>query len=217
MKAAFWIGVLLGFGGLLAAAHYWPWFAHERVPARTSVVANGGRAETFVIRLPADRLSAFGSVDAGLRAAGSPDAAAAVASFGTAPLLVEHFKVRDTGGNVIGIAARHWTPTAAPTAAGAAWSLLIPGRGALYLTSPGEAGAAVDTALRAAGHVAGNEWSGNVDVGLSGGERGIVVAGSAEFEGMTGRYAEVWNLTGVEPTGELRGTIRIDTVTTGGT
>lgn len=213
MKAAFWIGVLLGFGGLLAAAHYVPWFEADRVPARTSVVANGGRAETFVIHLPADRVDAFGSADAGLRAVAPPDAGSDV-SFGAA-LLVEHFKVRDTGGKVIGIAARHWTPTAVATEA--AWSLLIPGRGALYLASPGEARAAVDTALRASGHVAGKAWSGDVDVAMSGGDRGNVVAGSAEFEGMTGRYSEVWNLTGVEPTGELRGTIRIETVTYAGT
>lgn len=214
MKAAFWIGVLLGFGGLLAAAHYFPWFAAERVPARTSVVANGGRAETFLIRLPADRVGAIGSADAGVRAAASPDAPSD-ASFGAASLLVEHFKVRDTADNVIGIAARHWTPTQAGPEA--AWSLLIPGRGALYLTSPGEARGAVDAALRAAGHVAGNAWNGNVDVPMSGGDRGVVLAGSAEFEGMTGRYAEVWNVTGIEPTGELRGTIRIETVTYAGT
>src|SRR5690606_11518622 len=197
MKTAFWIGVLLGFGGLLAAAHYWPWFASERVPAQTSVVANGGRAETFVIRLPADHMGALGSVDAGLRATAAGDASANPASFGSAPLLVEHFKVRDTADNVIGVAARHWTPTSG--GAGAAWSLLIPGRGALYLASPGETRAAVDTALRAAGHVAGNAWAGNVYVAMFGGDRGTVVAGSAEYEAMTGRYAEVWNVTGVDP------------------
>lgn len=215
MKAAFWIGVLLGFGGLLAAAHYVPWFENERVPARSSVVANGGRAETFVIHLPADHMGAFGSADAGLRVTADADASVVEASFGASPLLVEHFKVRDTGGKVIGIAARHWTPTS--SGAEAAWSLLIPGRGALYLKSPGEARAAVDTALRAVGHVAGSAWSGSVDVAMSGGERGSVVAGSAEFEGMTGRYAEIWNVTGVEPNGELRATIRLETITHAGT
>lgn len=214
MRTAFWIGVLLGFGGLLAAAHYWPWFSSERVPARTSVVANGGRAETFVIHLPADHVGAFGSADAGLRATADAEAAAVAASFGTAPLLVEHFKVRDTAGKIIGTAARHWTLTSG--GAGAAWSLLIPGRGALYLASPGETRAVVDTALRAAGYAAGNAWTGSVDVAMSGGDRGAVVAGSAEFEGMTGRYAESWNVTGVGPMGELRGTIRLETITHAG-
>jgi hypothetical protein len=214
MKATFWLGVLLGFGGLLAAAHYWPWFAQERVPAQTSVVANGGRAETFVIRLPADRVSAFGSAEAGLRASAAADPPAAM-SFASAPVLVEHFKLRDTAGNVIGIAARHWTPT--PAGAGVAWSLFIPGRGALYLAGPGETGAAVDAALRAAGYVAGNAWTGTVDVAPSSGDTGVVLAGSAEFNGMAGRYSEAWKLTGVELSGELRGTIRIDTVTRAGT
>jgi hypothetical protein len=210
--------VLLGFGGLLAGAHYWPWFAGEGVPAQTSVIANGGRAESFVIRLPADRVSAFGAEVTGLRAnAGTAERLGAPMSFGAAPVLIEHFKVRDTAGNVIGIAARHWTPTPTPAGAGAAWSMIIPGRGALYLTSPGEPGAAVDTALRSAGHVAGNAWTGDVDVALTNGDTGVVVAGSAEFIGLSGRYAEVWNVTGVEPSGELRGTIQIDTVTRAGT
>ena len=58
MKIVFLLAILGGFGGTLAGAHFVPWLKHARLPSHTSVVANGGRSEQFVIRLPADRLAA---------------------------------------------------------------------------------------------------------------------------------------------------------------
>jgi hypothetical protein len=211
MKAAFWLGSILGFVGLLAAAHFVPWVAHARLPSHTSVVANGGRAEQFLIRLPADRIGAAGRAATGLRA-GEESAVSLPPELEAAPLLVEHFKVRDSAGNVIGIAARHWSSDA--DEAETAWSLLIPSRGALLLTGPGEAEGAIDRAVRNAGHVPGREWSGNVEVRIGG--EGKVAGGSEEFGGLEGRYTEVWQLTGVAEDGALRGTIRLDTVTFSG-
>ena len=60
MKAVLLLSILVGFGGTLAGAHYVPWLAHVRLPSHTSVVANGGRSEQFLIHLPADRLAATG-------------------------------------------------------------------------------------------------------------------------------------------------------------
>ena len=64
------------------------------------------------------------------------------AQFVAEPLLVEHFKVRDSAGSVIGVAARHWNGGGAgPTTT---WSVLIPSRGALVLSAPGEARGALE-------------------------------------------------------------------------
>jgi hypothetical protein len=212
MKSTFVVAVLLGFVGVLAAGHFVPWFPHVRLPSKTTVVANGGRGEQFIIRLPADRIAATGASTAGIRAATPGGGASLPPNFTAQPLLVEHFKIRDSSNNVIGIAARHWSADAAGS--GTAWSLLIPSRGALLLTAPGEARAALDAALRKAGYSAGVVWNGEVKVALTQDEANALVAsGSDEFAGLEGRYTEVWTLTGVTDAGEMRGTIELNTVT----
>lgn len=216
MKTTFFLALLLGFVGVLAAGHFVPWGAHVRLPSQTHVVANGGRAEQFLIRLPADRIDVAGSKEAGLRASGATPGTLPP-QLTAEPLLVEHFKVRDAAGNVIGLAARHWSADA--HASGTAWSLMIPSRGALLLTAPAEPRAALDTALRNAGYNAGTVWNGSVRVAFApeGLDTAIVAAGSDEFVGLTGKYSETWTITGVTDGGELHGTIEIDTVTRHGT
>lgn len=213
MRTAFLIAVLLGFSGVLAAAHFVPWMGqHTRLPSQTEVVASGGRAEQFLIRLPVDRIAATGAAASPLRAVQSAASVALPPELTARPLLVEHFKVRDAAGNVIGLAARHWSSDG--RGMGTAWSVLIPSRGALLLTAPGEAKAALDSALQKAGYRPGSAWSGTLAVELTprnGG--GQLAAGSDEFEKLDGDYKEIWNLTGVSETGELRGTIELDTVT----
>ncbi len=213
MKATFLIAVLLGFVGVLAAGHFVPWFPHVRLPSKTTVVANGGRGEQFIIRLPADRIAATGASSAGLRVPSVAGGASLPPDLTAQPLLVEHFKVRDSSNNVIGIAARHWSTNSSGT--GTAWSLLIPSRGAMLLTAPGEARGALDAALQKAGYSAGSVWNGEVQVALAPDDDngGVVAAGSDEFAGLEGRYTEVWTLTGVTDSGELRGTIELNTIT----
>jgi len=217
MKSTFLLAVVLGFVGVLAAGHFVPWFPHVRLPSKTTVVANGGREEQFIIRLPADRIAATGAATAGLRAASTAGGASLPPGLTGQPLLVEHFKIRDSANNVIGIAARHWSTDANGT--GTAWSLLIPSRGALLLTAPGEARGVLDTALQKAGYSTGTVWNGELKVALSPDEQSaaVVAAGSEEFAGLEGGYTEVWTLTGVTDTGEMRGTIELDTITRRGT
>jgi hypothetical protein len=216
MKSTFVLAVLLGFAGVLAAGHFVPWFPHVRLQSQTTVVANGGRAEQFVIRLPADRIAATGASAAGIRAATAAGVVSLPPNLTAKPLLVEHFKVRDSANNVIGIAARHWSADAAGT--GTAWSLLIPSRGAMLLTAPGEARGVLDTALEKAGYRAGSAWSGEVKVALAPDDAtAVVAAGSDEFEGLDGNYTEVWTLSGITNSGEMRGTIELNTVTRRGT
>ena len=215
MKITFLLAIVFGFVGVLAAGHFVPWGAHVRLPSQTHVVANGGRAEQFLIRLPADRIDVAGAKTAGLRAAASRGTLPPQLT--AEPLLVEHFKIRDAAGNVIGLAARHWSADA--HASGTAWSLMIPSRGALLLTAPAEPRAALDTALRNAGYNAGAVWNGSVKVAFApeGTDAAIVAAGSDEFFGLAGKYSETWTITGVTDGGELHGTIAIDTVTRHGT
>lgn len=217
MKIAFWLGLIVGFGGVLAGAHFVPWVAHARLASQTAVVANGGRAEQFVIRLPADRINSGGGSPSGLRGAQQSAALALPLKLLDRPLLIEHFKLRDSAGTVIGLAARHWSVT--DGTASTAWSLLVPSRGALLLTSPGERSGGVDAALRRAGHASGRAWDGEVEIVVASDREGggQVVGGSDEFGGLNGRYAETWTVTGVDASGELRGTITLDTITFRGT
>lgn len=212
MKVVFLLTILAGFGGTLAGAHYLPWLAHTRLPSHTSVVANGGRAEQFLIRLPADRIAVTDGQASGLRSAGAMSVMAVPAQFVTTSLLVEHFKVRDTDGSVIGIAARHWGNT--DRGLTTTWSVLIPSRGALLLNAPGETRGSVETALQNAGYNAGAAWNGEMALALTPKDAaGRVAAGSGEFDGLGGSYTETWTLTGVADSGELRGTIALDTIT----
>jgi hypothetical protein len=212
MKIVFLLAVLLGFGGALAGAHFAPGLGHDRLPSHTAVVANGGRAEQFVIRLPADRIAATDAEAGGLRARGAGGTMQLPAQFLGEQLLVEHFKLRDATGSVIGVAARHWTATAGAGAA-ATWSILIPSRGVLVLRAPGEARGALDAALRARGFKAGAAWSGRLAVPMVREGDGVVAAGTGEFEGLVGGYTETWTIAAVDEDGRLSGTIEIGTVT----
>ena len=209
MKTVFYLAILVGFAGTLAGVHFLPVGAHARLPSHTAVVANGGRSEQLVIRLPADRIAATDSPLGGLRSANRQGAMVLPAQFIGTPLLVEHFKVRDSAGSVIGVAARHWTETA--NGASTTWSVLIPSRGAMILSAPGEPRGTVESALQRAGYSAGKSWVGQAKVAMTP-EAGTLEAGSGEFEGLLGSYTENWLLAGVSE-GELLGTIELNTVT----
>jgi hypothetical protein len=205
MRRLFILGLLVGFAGLLAGVHFFPWVSHTRLSSQTSVVANGGRSEQFVIRLPADRIETVA-----LDGPGSPAANFRAALDSQAPAL-EHFKIRDRSGNVVGIAARHWALS--QDGATTTWALIFPARGAVVVAHAGEARDAIAAALRGRGHVAGSQWDGELNVALvddAATTRSVI--GLKEFEGLDVRYTEEWRLTGVDEHGAVRGTIELDTV-----
>jgi hypothetical protein len=212
MKILFSLAIACGFGGTLAAAHYLPWLEHARLPSHTSVVANGGRSEQFLIRLPADRIAATDGEAGGLRGTGVDGAMLLPAQFVAEPLLVEHFKVRDAAGSVVGVAARHWHGSG--IAATTTWSILIPSRGALVLSSFGEPRGALESALRAVGYGAGKAWDGRVSVPMTAeGQIGAVVTGTGEFAGLSGSYTEAWSVAAVDEDGRVSGTVELNTIT----
>jgi len=136
MSRIFLFSVLVGFAGTLAGAHFYPWVNPPRLVSQTSVLANGGRLERFVMRLPVDRIDNFGSVGAGLRAVSHQSESPLPIEFAEQTLLFEHFKLRDIEGNVNGLAARHWADTAdGPVVT---WMVTLPGRSTLLFVAPGE-------------------------------------------------------------------------------
>ena len=211
MKIVFLLALLIGFAGTLAGAHFAPGLRHARLESQTSVVANGGRAEQFLIRLPADRIAATDGEAGGLRSKGAGGVMLMPAQFVAEPVLVEHFKVRDSSGAVIGIAARHWY--GGGEGATTTWSVLIPSRGALVMSARGEDRGALDSALRARGYSAGKDWVGDVRLPMTRDAAGVVAAGTGEFESLVGTYTETWSVAAVDEDGKISGTIALATVT----
>jgi hypothetical protein len=205
MRRLFIFGLLAGFAGTLVGAHFFPWVSHARLPSQTSVVANGGRAERFVIRLPADRIKTVA-----LDGPASPVATLTDAPVGRAPLL-EHFKVRDRAGNIVGIAARHWSLSS--DGATTTWALVFPARGAIVLAHAGEQRDAIATALQDRALTTGAQLDAELRLAVvddAAATRSIV--GLREFEGLDVRYTEAWSVTGIDENGQIRGTIELDTV-----
>jgi hypothetical protein len=211
MKTVFGFAIVLGFGGTLAAAHFVPWLSHARLPSHTSVVANGGRSEQFLIRLPADRIAATDAAAGGLRSLTGHGAMVLPAKFVTEPLLVEHFKVRDADDNVVGVAARHWSDNG--SGATTTWSLLIPSRGAMIFSAPGEQRGALESALKAGGQTPGKPWDGVVTVAMTPPNEGLIAAGTGEFAGLSGNYTESWTVAGVDEAGQVDATVELNTIT----
>lgn len=208
MKATFILGFLLSFAAVVATAHYVPWVSHPRLASLTSVVPNGGRAERFLIRLPADRLAGSGAGALGVRGA----QLVTDLDLSAAPWLAEQFKLRDADGNVVGVAARHWT--ALPDGPVANWVLAIPSRGSVFMAGAGESLAELEAALRRAGHAPDTAWSGRTELVLGAdGVAGQILAGGREFRDLSGHYQETWTLTGRDTNGSLRGTVELTTVT----
>lgn len=213
MKRAFLIGLIVGFGGLLTGAHLYPWVNPVRIPSHSSVVANGGRAERFVIRLPADEIASFATP--GVRVPAGNGSARPLPQGSGGATSIEQFKLRDIDGKVIGLAARHWTTTAQGNTT--AWTLMLPGRGTLVLGGAGESPATLDEALRQHGYRPGSAWHGHATLRVGTGRTPAEASGGEEFAGLEVRYTETWSLTGVGADGSLRGTIMLDTTSRRGT
>ena len=207
MKSTFIFGFVLGLFGLLVGAYFAPWASYERVASKTKVAMNGGREESFVIRLPDDRIAAAGlgvlNVDPNVGVALPTDLPGE-------GFLGEQFKLRDADGTVIGVAARHWTMSERGPAT--TWALSIPSRGTVVLAANDTGPSRVWQALEGAGYREGSAWSGEIVVEVAGTETSTrVPAGTDEFAATEGRYEESWTLTGVSDAGELRGTVLIRT------
>lgn len=212
LKVTFISGIFFGLAAVVSGAGFYPWIDHERLESQTQVVPNGGRSEAFFIRLPVDRVASLGTEGFAPGAAAFPAALALPDSLGSQPMQIDHFKVRDSGGNVIGVASRHTVDLA--DSAAVAWSVSFPSRGALWLVGQFDP-AAFDAAVAGLGYQPYEAWAGDLDfrVGDPQSSSGEVRGGTSEFSALTGTYTERWHITGVGNAGELRGTIELDTTT----
>jgi len=196
MKRLLQLGFLLGLAGTIAAAYLTPFVDYTRYRSAATVVANGGRVEQFMVRLPADRI-------------GQPVAAPspAAADGGSMPRL-EHFKLRDADGNVIGLAARHELVIADRIET--AWLLTIPSRGAIVLAAASPASASIDAVLAERGLVPGEGAAPELSIDL--GEPAASVAATGEFSELDFELVETWIVTGLDADGGIQGTLRLNTV-----
>ena len=194
------------------AAGFFPWVDHPRLPSRTSVVPNGGRTEAFLIRLPADQIALYGDQRVASASATAPQEDGPKGM----DLLAEHFKVRDAGGDVVGVAGRHVVNT--PQGPVTTWVVALPSRGSIWLEGSADPDR-VRRSLASSGYVPGSDYRGEIRWSLQDVEdpsrSGAVLSGSGEFRGLAGHYLEEWQISGVDGDGTLQGTIRLETVTRG--
>ena len=211
MKRLLQLGLFVGFAGTLAAVYFVPWIRYERFASEASVIANGGRSEQFLIRLPSDLIAAgpVAPQHAAMGAAHTPDGNGADPAGSSVPgVLVEHFKVRDVNGNVLGVAARHF----GESEGSAAWVLAIPSRGTLVAVGSGASPRVVETALAERGWRPGADFA--TELGLELTPAAVSVAATGEFEGIDFRVTETRSIAGVDSDGAVRGTITLGTVGT---
>ena len=187
-----------------------PLAVQERLASQTSVANNGGRLETFIIRLPADRIAAAGDAGQPPFVVDPVTVVEAPAELSASAFMLEQFKLRNVDGDVIGTAMRHWT--AADDASASTWSVSLPGRGTLVWSSDGNVPATLSAAISAAGAQPGVAWQGELRVPVADNDNiGQVLTGTEEFAGSAGVVAEIWEVAGVGSNGELRGTISLQT------
>ncbi len=211
MKSLFVAGVVLGVMLALSVARTYPWVHHPRQISRTTVLYNGGRVEDFMIRYPVDLIVGAGTAEMGLRAKGFPAGVELPGGIADERLLVEHFKLRDDQGDVIGLAARHSSVIEGEAAI--AWTLTIPSRGTMYLVGAAEPGQ-MQSELAAAGRIDGQTWRGAIalNMGFDRARSGGIAGGSHEFANLTGMYVENWSISGVSQAGDVRALIKLHTV-----
>ena len=205
------LGFFLGFGGVLTAAVFAPYGAQERVRSRTTVENNGGRLETFIVRLPADRIVSTSAGISGPLATETARSVAAPPGLEGTQFAVEQFKLRNVDGDVVGLATRHWTRV--DGAGVSTWAVSLPGRGSLVWSQEGDTPTQLTNTLASVGVQAGTAWHGEFDFdATASGSNGRVIAGTEEFENTSGFVEEIWSVSGVSSDGELSGTITLNSV-----
>lgn len=218
MRRLLILGFLAGLLLVIVGAALYPLPDHERFRSRIEVLQNGGRAESFVIRWPQDRI-ALPAAPAGSAPAATPGTAVLEGPTGSAAA-AELFRLRDIEGQVIGIASRVTGQVSTPRARTVSqWLLAIPGRGSLILVQEN----AVNTGPSASadGYLVPAEvagfWSPGPRLRITAGPEtdgaGRILRGTEEFAALTGSYTEFWELEEIGSDGRTEGRIVLSTVT----
>jgi len=213
---------LAGIAVVIVSAGLLPLPDHVRYASSITVVPNGGRQERFVIHWPRDRVRLPQAVP-GAAPMLTPGSAVLAQPAGM-PAAAELFRLRDVAGNVIGIAAKTTGAIARPGHAlesTSHWVLLIPARGALLLMQKNRTDLSARHRPGAAGRFIMPEesaqfWAGYsrylATAGPAGAGMGRMLRGTGEFSGLTGTYAERWELDAMRPDGTTEGRIILSTV-----
>lgn len=233
MKRLFVVAFVAGLTGVVLATTLWPLPTHLRFRSLIAVAPDGGRQEDFIVRWPEDRIAQPGEDRDGLPATAAVGAAVLEDTAGRR-VSAELFRLRDTEDNVIGVASRI-TGTggsiADPSRSASNWLIVIPSRGALFLTQTDRFDATVREMLTANGPVflppgqAATFWSDRprvaVTAGVPGAARsntsGRILRGTNEFAGLQGSFTEEWHVEEVSADGSTRGRIQLSTLTAAGT
>jgi hypothetical protein len=231
MKRLFVISFVAGLLAVALAATLWPLPQHLRYRSISTVPADGGRQEEFVIHWPEDRIARPGERGSGLPAAAAVGAAVLEDSAGRR-VSAELFRLRDMEDNVIGVAGRlagTGGAIADPGRSATNWLLVIPSRGALFLAQNDVQDTTVRESIAAEGSVrvapaqAAAFWTDRPRVRITApapesdgrATTGKVLRGTSEFAGLRGSFTETWDLEEVNADGSTRGRILLSTVTIG--
>lgn len=231
MKRLFFIAFFAGLLAVVLAASFWPLPQHLRYHSITSVPADGGRLEEFVIHWPDDRIPRRGESRSALPVTSAVGAAVLEDSAGRR-VSAELFRLRDAEDNVIGVAGRLAGTGGAIADTGRSasnWLLVIPSRGALFLGQ----GDVLDTTARETPGAGGNVvlapaqsaafWTDRrrirvtapAPAGDGPATTGKVLRGTSEFSGLHGSFTETWHLDEVYADGSTSGRILLSTATVG--
>lgn len=175
----------------------------------------GGRGESFFIELPADGIAVTHGGTMALAA--GPPGIALLAEPRVRDGLALITKLRDAGGEVVGFASElEVFPPGADMMRDIVWdtdwTLVIPGRGTLYLRQQehsGELGPKVIGPTQETGEPWRGEWVVTTTAGPRPDGRGVIVGGAGEFEGASGTFVEIVTLTGFELPGVLIGRVEL--------
>jgi hypothetical protein len=205
------------------AARFWPLPEHARYRSLTTVLPDGGRQEEFIIRWPDDRITRGSEAVADLPAEAATGAAVLEDSTGQR-VSAETFRLRDAEDNVIGVAAR-----LAGTGGAIAdtdrsvsnWLVVIPGRGAVFLSQPDM----FDTTARQRDTLNGAItlstlqdpvfWKARKEQRVTAATpryAGRILRGTGEFAGLAGSFRETWHYDGLGTAGQPQGRIVLSTL-----
>lgn len=233
MKRLFFYTFISGLLIVVATTALWPMPKHPRHRSLISVAPDGGRQEDFIIRWPEDRIPRPEELRSGLPPAAAAGATALEDTAGHRAS-AEMFRVRDSDDNVIGVAGRlagTGGAIADPGRSASNWLIVIPSRGALYMTQTDLFDTTLREQLTAEGNVtlppahSAAFWDDRSQIRVtatapataSGTIRssttGRVIRGTSEFAGLTGTFAETWELEEVRADGSTRGRILLSTLT----
>ena len=179
----FILGLILGLAGAAALAYYSPLVNLSREASLIAVLPNGGNTESFHINLPHDRILA------GARNAGQVSVLPEGVTWPDMGDLdgsqVEIFKLRNREDNVVGVATRV-SSVSDSSGPFIQWMLHLPARGTVFARM-------------------------GLGTTVEGVRDGLLVAGTREFEPLTGSVREYFNNDVPQDDREISGRLELET------